>query len=175
MNTPVDRSGQHRILSTTASPAVQTAGPGGIFGRLMSITQAHQEVLISLCAQYGLRSCDVDVLALLRRCAEGEGMSPSRLARGVNLTSGGITARIDRLERAGLVVRCQEPRDRRALRVLLTEEGRAMADRLAAETARVQRAALQYVPNQRLRVLDDLLGDLERGIQASQARMGRRA
>ncbi|WP_053662762.1 MarR family winged helix-turn-helix transcriptional regulator [Streptomyces sp. MMG1121] len=175
MNAPVDRSGRHRTLPTTSSPSAQTVAPGGIFGRLMSITQAHQDVLISLCAQYGLRSYDVEVLALLRHCAEGEGMSASRLARGVNLTSGGITARIDRLERAGLVVRCQEPRDRRALRVLLTEEGRAMADRLAAETARVQRAALQYVPHQRLSVLEDLLGDLERGIQASQAKMGRRA
>ncbi|MFJ6621858.1 MarR family winged helix-turn-helix transcriptional regulator [Kitasatospora sp. NPDC091335] len=171
---PVDHSGLHRVLPASASPAVQSVTPGGVFGRLTSIVQAHQNVLITLCADYGLRSRDVEVLVLLRECGREEGMSASRLARGVKLTSGGITARIDRLEQAGLVLRCQEPQDRRALRVQLTEAGRTIADRLAAETARIQRAALQHVPRQGLRVLDELLSGLERGILASQARTGRK-
>ncbi|WP_316527832.1 MarR family winged helix-turn-helix transcriptional regulator [Kitasatospora brasiliensis] len=162
------------MLPSSASPAPQTVTPGDVFGRLTSIMQAHQNMLVSLCAHYGLRSRDVEVLVLLRECAVDEGLSASRLARGVNLTSGGITARIDRLEQAGLVVRCQEPHDRRALRVQLTEAGRAIAERFAAETARIQRAALQHLPRQGLRVLDELLGSLERGILASQARLGRR-
>jgi MarR family transcriptional regulator, 2-MHQ and catechol-resistance regulon repressor len=59
----------------------------------------------------------------------------------VHLTSGSITAAIDRLERKSLVARCTHPSDRRARVVHLTEVGRkliecAFADHAAAmETA----------------------------------------
>jgi len=55
----------------------------------------------------------------------------------IRLTSGSITAAVDRLERKGLVERCGDPEDRRARVVHLTEAGRkliacAFADHEAA-------------------------------------------
>ena len=46
----------------------------------------------------------------------------------VHLTSGSITAAIDRLERRSLVERCTDPSDRRARVVHLTEAGRKLIE-----------------------------------------------
>ena len=46
------------------------------------------------------------------------------------VTSGAITKRIDRLERAGLVTRTVSDTDARSRRVALTAEGRALVDEL---------------------------------------------
>ena len=44
------------------------------------------------------------------------------------MTSGGMTAMLDRLERKGLIARTPNPADRRGSLVRLTEEGLAMID-----------------------------------------------
>ena len=46
----------------------------------------------------------------------------------VYLTSGSITAAVDRLEERGLVSRCNEPSDRRTRVVHLTDEGRKVIE-----------------------------------------------
>lgn len=46
------------------------------------------------------------------------------IGRKIDLTSGSITAAVDRLEKRGLVVRQADTEDRRAKQVMLTEEGR---------------------------------------------------
>jgi len=46
----------------------------------------------------------------------------------VQLTSGSITAAVDRLVRKGLVSRCDDPKDRRARVVHLTGPGRKLID-----------------------------------------------
>ena len=46
----------------------------------------------------------------------------------VHLTSGSITAAIDRMERKSLVARCTHPSDRRARVVHLTEAGRKLIE-----------------------------------------------
>jgi len=61
----------------------------------------------------------------LKRLAHGEA-SASELARKAELNPGAMTRLLDRLEERGLTVRVADPDDRRALRVRLTEVGRAM-------------------------------------------------
>jgi DNA-binding MarR family transcriptional regulator len=51
------------------------------------------------------------------------GIRMSDLARKVVLTKSGLTARVDRLEELGMLRRVPDPDDRRATRVLLTDEG----------------------------------------------------
>jgi MarR family 2-MHQ and catechol resistance regulon transcriptional repressor len=46
----------------------------------------------------------------------------------VRLTSGSITTAVDRLERKGLVSRCNDPKDRRARVVHLSEQGRKLIE-----------------------------------------------
>jgi DNA-binding MarR family transcriptional regulator len=50
-------------------------------------------------------------------------LSPKQLAEALDLTTGTVTALLDRLERAGLVTRSAHPRDRRMLQVELTAAG----------------------------------------------------
>jgi MarR family 2-MHQ and catechol resistance regulon transcriptional repressor len=60
----------------------------------------------------------------------------------VGLTSGSITAAVDRLEQKGLVVRCVEKEDRRTRTVHLTEEGRRLIETAFADhAAAMERAA----------------------------------
>ena len=50
------------------------------------------------------------------------------IGQKVFLTSGSITAAVDRLEAKGLVVRCNQPEDRRTRIVHLTDAGRKLAE-----------------------------------------------
>jgi len=54
-----------------------------------------------------------------------EGIRMTDLARGIVLSKSGLTALVDRLENDGLVRRTPDPDDRRAYRIVLTEEGEA--------------------------------------------------
>ena len=68
------------------------------------------------------------MLAALRRSGPPYRMNPTTLYGSVILSSGGMTKRLDRLERAGLVERLPDPTDRRGRLVGLTDRGREVAD-----------------------------------------------
>jgi DNA-binding MarR family transcriptional regulator len=74
----------------------------------------------------------VPEMLALSHIADDEGMGPGDLARRLQMTSGAVTALVDRLEDAGLVERQRHPRDRR--RVVLRRTPLA-AERLAEEAA----------------------------------------
>jgi DNA-binding MarR family transcriptional regulator len=67
------------------------------------------------------------MLTLLRNPPEHQ-LSPGQLARQGSLTSGTITVLIDQLEERDLVQRRPDPRDRRALLVRLTPEGKQLIE-----------------------------------------------
>ena len=67
---------------------------------------------------YGLNRTDMRALDILGR--EGP-LAPTALAHRVGFTTGGITTVIDRLERAGYVVRRPDASDRRRLLVEVTD------------------------------------------------------
>jgi MarR family 2-MHQ and catechol resistance regulon transcriptional repressor len=85
----------------------------------------------------GLGFSDFAVLEVLLH----KGPAPvNTIGEMVHLTSGSITAAIDRLERKSLVARCTHPSDRRARVIHLTEAGReliacAFSDHAAAMEA----------------------------------------
>lgn len=83
--------------------------------------------------RFGLHTTDLEVLDLivLRKT-----VSPSELANATGLTSGAVTALIDRLEQRGLVERRPDPNDRR--RVLVRANAEAVAP-IAAVYAGLQR------------------------------------
>jgi len=74
-------------------------------------------------ASLGIGFSDFAVLELLLH----KGPTPvNRIGQKVRLTSGSITAAVDRLERKHLVERRNDPEDRRARVVHLTESGRKL-------------------------------------------------
>src|SRR5215470_14731635 len=74
-------------------------------------------------AHTGICFSDFAVLDVLLH----KGPSPVNvIGQKVNLTSGSITAAVDRLERRGFVQRCGDPNDRRTRVVYLTDSGRKL-------------------------------------------------
>jgi DNA-binding MarR family transcriptional regulator len=100
-----------------------------VVGRLFRCTEHAQRALVAALAPLGLSYADFDVLNTMRRRALADGISPGELARSSLVTSGAMTARLDRLHRAGLVDRDVAPHDRRGVLVRLTPAGEETAKR----------------------------------------------
>ncbi|WP_298331465.1 MarR family transcriptional regulator [Haloactinopolyspora sp.] len=79
-------------------------------------------------AAHDLEPWEFDVLAALRRAGAPYELSPGVLLEQTMVTSGTMTARVDKLTARGLVSRRRSDDDRRAVRVRLTELGRKAVD-----------------------------------------------
>ncbi|PVB63471.1 MarR family transcriptional regulator [Labrenzia sp. 011] len=98
--------------------------PMVVIGRLNEAAHMMtRDYLVPSYADIGLKAGEFDVLATLVRSGPPYKLTPTELYRTTMMSSGGMTARLDRLEKAGLVERCPHPEDRRALSVCLTEKG----------------------------------------------------
>ena len=106
---------------------------------------------------FGLQIWEYEVLAALRRGGTPYQLTPTQLAQVAFLTTGAITNRIDRLEARGLVVRRPNPRDRRGLRVALTESGKELIERAACARMAEIREFFQVLTRQELEALEGLL------------------
>ncbi|MDN4614954.1 MarR family transcriptional regulator [Leifsonia sp. F6_8S_P_1B] len=112
--------------------------PQGVIGRLHRVGARLTEELVAVYAEHGLAEGDFDVLATLRRAGAPYERTPGELAEHTMITTGGMTKRLDRLERAGLLTRRAADGDGRGRIVALTERGRetidaAVTDHLANE------------------------------------------
>ena len=69
-------------------------------------------------------------LFILKCLWEREGLNVKDLSKLLLLDSSSLTGHLDRMERVGLVVRKDDPVDRRAVRVFLTDKGRRLKKQL---------------------------------------------
>jgi DNA-binding MarR family transcriptional regulator len=100
-----------------------------IFWRLLDAAEGvMRDHMNPLFAEAGLQPGEFDVLATLRRAGKPYMLSPTRLYEAVMISSGGMTNRLDRLERAGLVERRPDPNDRRGKLIALTDAGKRVID-----------------------------------------------
>jgi DNA-binding MarR family transcriptional regulator len=131
--------------------------PMGVLGRVARMAAiAGREVSDEL-KECGLLGSDFDILATLRRA--GGPLTPTALYQSAMLSSGAMTARLDKLELRGLIERQAAPDDRRSLLVNLTETGLALIDQ----------AVERHVANERR-----LLAPLNREEQAQLAALLKR-
>jgi DNA-binding MarR family transcriptional regulator len=105
------------------------ASPLEVVGRLLLCAEHVERDIVAALRPFGLSFADFDVINTLRRRNDERGTNPKDLARSSLITSGAMTARLDRLERAGLITRAPDPGDRRGVLIRLTEEGEALAER----------------------------------------------
>ena len=96
-------------------------------GQINVAARATRGLLDAVLAEAGTTFSSWTVLAALG--ARGPAIQKD-LAKSVNMIGPSIVERIDQLESAGLVVRSPVPEDRRASLVGLTDEGKALIDRL---------------------------------------------
>nr|WP_230417244.1 MarR family transcriptional regulator [Micromonospora tarapacensis] len=73
------------------------------------------------------------------------------LARAIGVTARNVTALVDGLEQSGFVRRVAHPEDRRALLVQLTDQGRSVTARLAAEYERHSAYLFAGLPDEQVR------------------------
>ncbi|HEY3682628.1 MAG TPA: MarR family transcriptional regulator [Streptosporangiaceae bacterium] len=90
--------------------------------------QAHQRSVDAVdeaaAAAVGVNRTDLRCLDLLM---DTGAMAPSRLSTELGLTTGSVTAMLDRLERRGYVTRTPDPADRRKVVIEATDEARRKA------------------------------------------------
>lgn len=103
--------------------------PMALFARLLEAAERlMRDHMNPLFAEAGLQPGEFDVIATLKRSGPPYLLSPTQLYEATMITSGGMTNRLDRLERAGLVERRPDPEDRRGKLIALTENGRRVID-----------------------------------------------
>lgn len=103
--------------------------PLQVVGRILRLSQLLKRDLGRALEGYDLSVPGFSVLAALRRSGHPYALTPTSLSKIVLLTSGAMTNRIDRLERAGLVERVRSTVDRRSVLVQLTPAGLRRIDR----------------------------------------------
>src|SRR5579863_5640345 len=136
--------------------------PMALFGRLNEAAErVMREHMNPLFAEAGLQSGEFDVLATLRRSGEPYMLSPTRLYEATMISSGGMT---DRLERARLIERRPDPRDRRGKLIALTEAGRRVIDETLGRHVANEERLLATLTQAEQETLDALLKKLIAGL-----------
>jgi DNA-binding MarR family transcriptional regulator len=124
-----------------------------ITGRIVRLAGLFQQTFSKAFEPLGITDGEFGVLSALRRAGAPFELTPTDLARHRMMTSGGMTAVIDRVERKGLATRVPNPADRRGSLVRLTDEGRRVVDAAMAIHADVEHrlvAALEPKDRERL-------------------------
>ncbi|MGI5449775.1 MarR family winged helix-turn-helix transcriptional regulator [Streptomyces sp. CA-243310] len=143
-------------------PDLDTA-PMAVFGRIYRIAKAMGDEMERTYNRYGISRGEFDVVATLRRSGIPYTLSPRQLSSTLMLTTGGMTGRLDKLEKAGLLTRSPDPHDRRGLHVTITDRGLTLIDEAVTAGLEVQRAALTGLDPQEAEVLTGLLRKLLAG------------
>ncbi|MEU6667549.1 MarR family transcriptional regulator [Streptomyces sp. NPDC046727] len=133
-----------------------------VFGRIFRLSRAMGDRMESAYKPYGISRGEFDVLATLRRSGEPHTLSPRQLSATLMLTTGGMTGRLDKLERAGLLRRSPDPHDRRGLQVTLTDEGLRLIDEAVGAGLAEESDALSALNAEQAGHLADLLRELLR-------------
>lgn len=87
-------------------------------------------------------------------------LTPGELARETFSSGAAVTKRLRSLQDGGLIARRSDARDRRVAHVGLTEEGRALVDRLLPEQLAYERSVLSGLDERSREGLSDQLSEL---------------
>ena len=114
---------------------------------------------------HGLQLGEFDVLATLRRSGAPYQLAPTQLFEALLISSGGMTNRLDRLEKAGLIARAPNPEDRRGTLVLLTETGLTLINRIVPLHVENEARSLSNLSREEQETLERLLEKLIDGLE----------
>lgn len=131
--------------------------PQGVIGRLHRLALALTDEITVVYREHGLGEGEFDVLAALRRAGAPYERAPGELAAHTMVTTGAMTKRVDRLERAGLVTRRPSATDGRGRVVALTDDGLALIDRAFTAHMANERRLLDLLGEQDAAALERVL------------------
>lgn len=141
-------------------PDIEVA-PMVLLGRLQEAALViARDKLNPLFAEHGLQPGEFDVLATLRRSGAPYSLTPTALYNTAMISSGSMTNRIERLEKAGLVSRNAHPTDGRGSLVTLTDAGLLLIEDMIGAHVNNQKTILRTLSKTEQTQLSALLQKL---------------
>lgn len=137
------------------------SGPLQVFGRLNRVARLLDNNLRLFFQEHGLGIADYDLMAALFRMGPPYMAKPSSIARTSLLTSAGVTLRVDRMVKTGMVKRVSNLDDRRSVYVQLTDQGVDVVSRVALLNRERQRRMLDALTAEEANVLERAFRKLE--------------
>jgi DNA-binding MarR family transcriptional regulator len=156
-----DRLDPHVRLALATWPQIDPAVEGIVTRIAKASRQLDAEMRASL-AHVGLTKEEFKVLMQLHAGPQTHGA----LCRQLEVSTGAMTNRLDKLERAGLVSRSRDPDDRRGVMLTLTEAGDGRLDSYIDRGARRERQLLEGLSPSDKRRLNELLTKLVDSLDA---------
>ena len=140
-------------------------GSVGIISRIWRVGRHLEQARKERLAEHGTDRVTLDVLAMLRRSGPPFRMTAGELTHHSLISSGGVSQRLEKLERAGLVSRYIHSEDRRRIDVQLTPAGVKLIDSILADLMAHEAALLDDLTpgdqKELVRILKRLLARFE--------------
>jgi len=143
--------------------------PMAILGRAFRLGNMVRPSIEATFAGFGLDRGEFDVIGTLRRSGPPYRLTPTEMYALLMISSGGLTHRLDRLEKAGLIRREKSPQDGRSVQVALTEKGAALAEQAFRADMASELTFLEPLDAREREMLAGLLRKLILGIERDQA------
>lgn len=135
--------------------------PLEVVSRVLRAAHYLQARLDEVAAAYGLsHTGDLDVLTNLDRVGPPHERTPSKLAEIQLVSAGGMTVRLNRLQRAGLIERRPNPSDGRGILVRLTPMGKELAEDALTTVIETQAGSIRALGESERKLLAELLREL---------------
>ncbi len=146
--------------------------PVGVLTRITRLRNHFDSSLQEVFDRFGLSAADFQVIITLRRAGSPYRLPQSRLMAQLSLTSGTVSVRLERLEKAGIVERGPDPADKRGALVTLTAHGLSLFDRVAPEHLANEDRLLSALDEPQRRQLVDLLRRLLLSLEPASESVG---
>lgn len=121
------------------------------------LTKAQHNVHQTFKAELAPHGVTPGQYAVLRCLWDENGITARRLAERLYLDGSTITGLLDRMEQRGLIVKLVDPKDRRALQVILTDTGRELQEPLSQAIINANKKALLSIDEKQAELLKQLL------------------
>lgn len=162
--TPGDHVDRLRGQWARELPDLDT-GPMAVLGRALRLTQLVRSSIEATFAGFGLDRGEFDVISTLRRSGSPYRLTPTEMYSMLMISSGGLTHRLDRLEKAGLIRREKSVRDGRSVEVALTEAGVALVEEAFRNDMASEARFLGHLTEEERAALAGLLRKLLAGLE----------
>lgn len=139
-----------------------------VFGRLHRGYLRYAALIGEVFERHDINMAQFDVLTALRRSGAPYRRTAGELATIGLITTGGLTLRLDRLEKAGLITRERDADDRRVVYAQLTEVGLKLINDVAREHFTNELRMLAGLSGSERAQLAGLLSKLERSLEAAE-------
>ncbi len=154
-----DRTGQLIAQRLRETPSIPLDGME-ILSRAGRLVRLSRKWIEPVFARHNLDTGEFDVLATLQRSGAPYCQRPTELYQSLMITSGGLTDRLNRLEKKGFIERVVSETDRRSALVRLTATGLKTINAAFGEDMAIEAELLNALSDGERRQLAALLARL---------------